>query len=119
MSDEVKDVAPQSVEGVSALQEVPLAKIRENPVALRQVNRGTESYLELVDSIKQEGVLNPIVVRPMVDPETDEEFFGLIDGLHRYTAAQDAGLDTIPAHIKSMEDAQVLVAQIEMVSLAA
>lgn len=96
----------------SALREIPLSQIRENPVALRQVNRGTEGYKELVDSIRQEGLLNPIVVRPMVDPETGEEFYGLIDGLHRYTASQDAGKETIPAHVKSMEDAQVLVAQI-------
>jgi ParB/RepB/Spo0J family partition protein len=112
MSDNATQEAAQPVEGISSLQEVPLASIRENPVALRQVNRNTEQYMELVDSIRTEGLLNPIVVRPMKDPETDEEFYGLIDGLHRFTAAQDAGLKTIPAHVKSMEDAQVLVAQI-------
>jgi ParB/RepB/Spo0J family partition protein len=95
-----------------ALQEIPLSQIRENPVALRQVNRQTEQYLELVESVKENGILNPIVVRPLQDPETGESFFGLIDGLHRFTASQDAGCETIPAHIKSMEDAAVLEAQV-------
>ena len=112
MSETATQDAATPVEGISSLQEVPVASIRENPVALRQVNRNTEGYMELVDSIRTEGVLNPIVVRPMKDPETDEEFFGLIDGLHRFTASQDAGRETIPAHVKSMADAQVLVAQI-------
>lgn len=95
-----------------SLAKIAISKIRENPVALRQVNRNTEAYLELVESIRKEGILNPIVVRPMRDPESGDEFYGLIDGLHRFTAAQDAGLTEVPAHIKSMEDAQVLVAQI-------
>ncbi len=94
------------------LGNIALKEIRENPVALRQVNRTTEAYMELVDSIKKEGVLNPIVVRPMTDPTTGDKFYGLIDGLHRYTASMDAGLTDIPAHIKSMEDAQVLISQI-------
>ncbi len=106
--------APKAVaiKAKSDLTYVQVSQIRENPVALRQVNRNTEAYIELVDSIRREGVLNPIVVRPMRDPQTGNEFYGLIDGLHRFTATCDAGLDTIPAHIKSMEDAQVLVAQI-------
>ncbi len=106
--------APQAevINAKASLGVVPVSKIRENPVALRQVNRNTEAYLELVESIRREGILNPIVVRPMRDPESGDEFYGLIDGLHRFTAAQDAGLTEVPAHIKSMEDAQVLVAQI-------
>jgi len=91
---------------------VSLKKIRLNPVALRDVDRESEGYLGLVDSIKSSGVLNPIVVRPIKDSETGEELYGLVDGLHRFTAAGDAGLDTIPAHIKSMEEADILAAQI-------
>jgi ParB family chromosome partitioning protein len=39
-------------------------------------------------------------------------FFGIIEGLHRYTASLDAGKETIPAHIMSMNDAEVEEAQI-------
>lgn len=91
---------------------IPLSKIRENPVALRSVNRTTEEYLGLVDSIKKDGVLNPILVREVKDAESGEMVYGLIDGLHRFTASTDAGKETIPAQVVSMEDAEVLEAQV-------
>lgn len=90
---------------------VKISQIRENPNALRTVNRTTEEYLGLVDSIRKQGVLNPILVRECKDPQTGELFFGLIDGLHRFTASQDAGLEEIPVHIKSMDDVGVMLAQ--------
>jgi ParB family chromosome partitioning protein len=94
------------------LAHIELDKIRENKDALRIVNRKTESYLELVDSIKNDGILNPIVVTPAHDADTGEDYFTLVDGLHRYTAATDCGLDKVPAHIMSMEDQQILYSQI-------
>lgn len=96
----------------SELKHIPLNKIRENPVALRNVNRESEEYQGLVDSIRKDGVLNPIVVRSIVDPDTKEELYGLVDGLHRYTASQDAGRETIPAHVTTMEESKILEAQI-------
>jgi ParB/RepB/Spo0J family partition protein len=91
---------------------IPLKDIRENPVALRTVNRSSEEYVGLVDSIRTNGVLNPILVRECIDPDSKETFYGLIDGLHRYSASQDAGRETIPAQVTSMEDAKILEAQI-------
>ena len=96
----------------TTLAEIPLSKIRENPSALRAVNRTGESYLELVESIRKEGVLNPILVREVRDPDSNEMVYGLVDGLHRFSGAQDAGLETIPAKIVAMDDAKVLIAQI-------
>jgi len=94
------------------LMHVPLKKIKENPVALRNVNRTSEDYLQLVQSIKKNGVMNPIVVREDKDPETGEIIYGLIDGLHRFTASHDAGKETIPCHITTMAEHQILKAQI-------
>lgn len=91
---------------------IPISKIRENPVALRSVNRQSEEYLGLVDSIRRSGVLNAILVREIRDPETGEMLYGLVDGLHRFSASQDAGLSEIPAQVRKMEDAAVLEAQI-------
>ncbi len=90
---------------------VGLSKIRENPNALRTVNRTTEEYLGLVDSIRKNGVFNPIVVRECTDAQTGELFYGLVDGLHRFTASQDAGLSEIPVHIKSLNEIGVMYAQ--------
>jgi len=89
---------------------IPLANIRENEVALRSVNRESEQFKGLVDSIRKEGVLCAISVRPMKDEKG--EYFELIDGLHRFNAAQDAGLKAIPAIVKSVEKQQVLRMQV-------
>lgn len=93
------------------LKHIALKDIIESPVALRSVDRTGEQYLELVDSIRKNGVLNAILVREVKDAE-GKMVYSLIDGLHRFTASQDAGMDTIPAQVTSMEDADVLEAQI-------
>ncbi len=94
------------------LKYIPLKNLRENPVALRQVNKQTTEYNELVDSVRAEGILNPILVRLMKDEDSGEEYYCLIDGLHRKNAAADAGLIEIPAQIRDADDAKVLYQQI-------
>jgi ParB family chromosome partitioning protein len=99
---------------------VPLANIRENQDALRPVDKQTENYLGLVDSIKQVGVLNAISVREIgagpdgsVPRAADGSIlYALIDGLHRFHAASDAGLKEIPALVVDLNQAEVYEAQI-------
>lgn len=90
---------------------IPLLQIRENPSALRNVNKTDEGYLGLVDSVRAKGVLNPIVVRELKDAD-GATIYGLVDGLHRFTAAGDAGLTEIAANVITASDAEVLEAQI-------
>lgn len=92
------------------LKHIPLGQIRESQTKLRSVDRQDERYLGLVDSIRLRGILNPVSVREMV--EGDEVYYLLTDGLHRFFAAKDAGLETIPAQVTNMEDGEVLIAQI-------
>jgi ParB/RepB/Spo0J family partition protein len=97
----------------TTLMHIPLSKIRHNPVALRAVDKESERYREIVDSVKTHGVLNAINVRTLENPENPAEpNYGLMDGLHRFTAAQDAGLESIPAQVFSATDAEVMEAQI-------
>src|SRR5688572_28749904 len=91
---------------------VPLNQIRENPVALRAVDKRRREYAELVESIRTKGILNPISVREVKDPETGKMVYSVIDGLHRFTAAGDAGLKEIPVYVKNMADAEVWEAQV-------
>lgn len=93
------------------LLKIPLNKIRENPVALRSVNKQSDEYVGLVDSVRKNGVLNSITVREVKNGD-GETVYGLIDGLHRFSAASDAGLTEIPAQVLSMDDAAVLEAQV-------
>lgn len=91
--------------------EIPLHLIVESDVALRGVNRQAEKYLQLVESIRQRGVLNSITVREIRDA-VGNVTYGLIDGLQRFTASKDAGRSTIPANIVRCDDAELLEAQI-------
>lgn len=95
-----------------SLRHLPLDQVQENPVALRAVDKKREEYVGLVDSIRKMGVLNPISVREVEDPESRKIVYAVIDGLHRFTAAKDAGLSVIPAMIIKLSEAEILEAQI-------
>lgn len=113
-----------SEKATGKLAELPISKIKENKVALRAVNRQGQAYLELVESIREKGLLSAITVRPkhvtadgdVVVPGKEREddiiIYELIDGLHRLAACRDAGLDFINCIVTSMEDGEVMVAQI-------
>lgn len=94
------------------LKFVKIANIKENPVALRNVNRQGEDYVALVDSVRAQGILQPILLSPIANPDGDDVIYRLVDGLHRFSAAKDAGLDEIPAFIKDQSEAEMLVAQV-------
>ena len=91
---------------------LPISAIKENPIALRAVNRDDENYHGLIDSIKSKGFMGAITVRPKTDKETGEEFYELVDGLHRFSAAKDAGLEMINVDVVALTDDETLEAQI-------
>ena len=94
------------------LATVEISRIRENPVALRTVNRQSEDYLGLVGSMQEKGFMGAITARPQIDAESQEEYYELIDGLHRFAAAKDAGISKINIDIVPLDDDLVLEAQI-------
>jgi ParB family chromosome partitioning protein len=59
-----------------------------------------EALQELVDSIKEHGVLQPVLVRPK------DDHYEIIAGERRWRAAQLAGLESLPALIREIEDIQ-------------
>lgn len=95
----------------ASLAFIPVSKIRPNPDALREVNKETEKYVGLVQSIKEFGVTNPILVSPS-KTETGEDVYTLCDGLHRFSGACDAGLESIPAQIMTLSQYELYEAQI-------
>jgi ParB/RepB/Spo0J family partition protein len=96
---------------IMPIETVAIEKIRENPVALRAVNKQSEDYLGIVDSIRRRGFLGSITGRKKKD-EAGQEFIEITDGLHRYSAARDAGIKQLPVDILTMDDAATLEAQI-------
>jgi ParB/RepB/Spo0J family partition protein len=92
--------------------EISISKVRENPVALRGVNKESEAYIGLRDSIRDIGILNPINVREQKDSETGDIYYEIVDGLHRFSCAVDVGFSKIPINVKDLDDTRTLEAQI-------
>ncbi len=86
--------------------EVPVDAIRPNPRQPRQVF-DDEELAELVLSIREVGVLQPIVVRPVVT-EGVAPHYELIMGERRWRAVQNAGLSAIPAIVRETSDDALL-----------
>lgn len=82
--------------------EVPLAQITPNRVQPRQVF-DEEAMAELVHSIREIGVLQPVVVR-----RHGPEDYELVMGERRWRASQAAGLDVVPAIVRETDDVDML-----------
>jgi ParB family chromosome partitioning protein len=91
------DAPPQSKGGV---REIEIARVRPNPNQPR-VQFDEDSLEELADSIRERGVLQPILLRP------EGEEFQIIAGERRWRAAQRASLHTIPAIVREIDESTV------------
>jgi ParB family chromosome partitioning protein len=89
-------------QGSSTISEIPLDQIepnREQPRSLFD----EEALKELATSISQIGIIQPITLR-----QTAENRFQIIAGERRWRASQMAGLKTIPAYIRTINDENVM-----------
>jgi ParB family chromosome partitioning protein len=84
-----------------ALRDLPVEQLRRGEYQPR-VDMRQESLAELADSIRSQGIVQPIVVRPV--PADGVVRFEIIAGERRWRAAQQAGLATIPAVVRDIED---------------
>ena len=88
-------------EGSSSINEIELSKISVNPNQPRREFDET-ALEELADSIREIGIIQPITLRKVSDE------YQIIAGERRYRASQKAGLDTIPAYIRTADDENVM-----------
>ena len=86
----------------SSYADLPLESIVPNPRQPRSVFDG-DALDELVDSIREVGLLQPVVVRPLGD-----DTYELVMGERRWRASQLAGTGTIPAIVRPTEDHDLL-----------
>ncbi|MCX8014786.1 MAG: ParB/RepB/Spo0J family partition protein [candidate division WOR-3 bacterium] len=91
---------------VDQIQHLSIAKIRPNPYQPRK--QPQEDLSDLVQSIKEHGVLQPIIVRTRKEVNTDVGNYELVVGERRLRAAQAAGLTEIPAIIKDTTDIEMV-----------
>jgi len=88
-------------------REIALEQIEPNPRQPRQVF-DEEALGELVHSIREFGLMQPIVVREVRDAPADGPRYQLIMGERRWRAAQEAGLAAIPSIIRDTGDDTLL-----------
>jgi ParB family chromosome partitioning protein len=95
--EESLDPTAEQDEKLSELRTLDLAKVRPNP---DQPRRAFDEHAleEMAQSIKQHGVLQPIIVTPKGD------YYEIVAGERRFRGATRAGLDKIPALVRTMDD---------------
>ena len=90
--------------GVDELAHLPVDLLQRGKYQPR-LDMREESLEELADSIRAQGVVQPIVVRPLAAPEPGaSQRYEIIAGERRWRAAQMAGLATVPAVIRRVSD---------------
>ena len=100
--DALIDTTHVDTNGGSSINEVELRLIVANPDQPRR-NFDEEALQELADSIREHGVISPITLR-----KNDDDTYMIIAGERRFRAAKMAGLETIPAYIRTVEDENVM-----------
>jgi ParB family transcriptional regulator, chromosome partitioning protein len=108
------DIHPAPRPTGDELAKLPLDLLQRGRYQPR-IDMRPESLQELADSIKAQGVVQPIVVRPLDPPGVGEtQRYEIIAGERRWRAAQLAGLADIPALVRRIpDDAAIAVALIE------
>ncbi len=99
-SNQVPTTVP-AVDKRDQIQRVPLDRIRPCPFQPRKIFTA-EALTELADSIREQGIVQPLVVRE------SGGYFELIAGERRWRAAQVAGLGEVPIIVRQADDQEVL-----------
>jgi ParB family chromosome partitioning protein len=95
-------IPPEGSEATPELRRLPIDLIAPNPRQPRQTF-GEESLVALSESVRERGVLQPVLVRPCPGGT-----YELIAGERRWRAAQLAGLEVVPAVVAPHEDIESL-----------
>ncbi len=95
-----EDILPEVVK--TGIFEIPLEEIQVNPFQPR-IYFDKEALGELAESIKVQGIIQPITVRKL-----DSKEYQLISGERRFQASKLAGLTQIPAYVRTANDQQML-----------
>lgn len=95
------DADKVSTASANTIQEIPISQIVPNQKQPR-TSFDDETLAELAQSIKELGIVQPLTVRKIGDK------YQIIAGERRFRASKIAGLKTVPAYIRNVDDEQVL-----------
>ena len=106
-----RGTAPAGAANATTTTELPLDELATGNHQPRGVFPD-ESLAELADSIREQGILQPLIVRPR--PAADGASYEIVAGERRWRAARRAGLTTVPVLVRELDDQSALaVALIE------
>ncbi len=97
------DYVPESTTAQSELEQLPVADLQPNPFQPRQALE-PEALADLVSSIRENGLLQPVVVRPKARGGWE-----IVAGERRFRAVKELGWDRVPALIREVDDRTMLV----------
>lgn len=92
-------------ETVASLKKIPIDQLQRGQYQPR-IDMRKESLEELASSIKSQGIVQPIIIRPLHNQTTIK--YEIIAGERRWRAAQIAGLSDVPAVIRDIPDADAI-----------
>jgi ParB family chromosome partitioning protein len=108
MATQVMDADGRPGTSMEDVRRLPLDLIDHNPYQARQAF-DSEALDELADSIREHGVIEPIVVRANEGNEGNEGRYEIVAGERRYRAAMIAEQETIPARIMELDTRQAAI----------
>src|SRR5580704_11905615 len=94
---------------VSSFRDISLDRIQVSKTNPRRTFDEAK-LAELAANIRQHGVLQPVLVRPL--PGGEDGFYELVAGARRYRASRLAGRETIPANVRELTDTECLELQL-------
>jgi ParB/RepB/Spo0J family partition protein len=95
------------------LQHISVSRIEPSRTKLRPVRKKDPEFVELMESIRTDGVLQPILVRPHPRPEEGYDY-EVVEGNHRFAANKLVYNETIPCLVQDLTDREVLIIQLKV-----
>lgn len=99
-----EEAVPTRGEAARSARTLPVAFLRPNRFQPRK-NFSPDDLRDLTESIREKGILQPILVRPVAG---DAQAFEIVAGERRWRAAQQAKLHDVPVVIREMSDGEAL-----------
>ena len=113
LSKPVADTASVTGDDQDALKNIPLEHLQKGHYQPR-VDMRQDTLEDLARSIKSQGVVQPIVARPLTKSNGETQRYEIVAGERRWRAAQMAGLSEIPTVVRIVpDDAAIVLALIE------
>ncbi|WP_300718906.1 ParB/RepB/Spo0J family partition protein [uncultured Desulfovibrio sp.] len=101
-----KDSLPDGNGGPNPPALLPLSCLHANPNQPRH-SFDAEALNELADSIREQGIIQPLLVRPLAGRPGH---YQIVAGERRWRAARQAGLGEVPVYVRDLSDAEVMAA---------